>query len=171
MGHRIRHPVHFKAGNRRFMRRTPDILHDETGVSAVEFALLAPLLVFGLLAAVDLGFAISERMTIDHVLRAGAQGATDDVGIAAVGQILRTTAAKTMTVAETGTTGNDTSLALDVSRMCTCAAQPTVAVGCSTTCADSAPTQIFYALFASKTYAGLILPRFSLSKSLQVQIR
>jgi Flp pilus assembly protein TadG len=45
----------------------------EDGVSAVEFALIAPILFLSLLAMVDVGFAIHERMTIDHVLRAGAQ--------------------------------------------------------------------------------------------------
>lgn len=172
MGHRSRHLARFRTGKRRLWRGTPAALRDETGSIAIEFALLAPMLVFGLLAMVDLGLAISERMTINHVLRAGAQGATNNVGIAAVHEILRTTASKTMTVATNGATGDDTTLALDVGPMlCTCAAQPNVAVACSTNCAGDTPTQVFYVLTASKTYSGVILPRFPLSKTLQVQIR
>ena len=52
----------------------------EAGVSAVEFALFAPILFFALVAAVDVGLAEYERMTIDHVLRAGAQSAMVDQG-------------------------------------------------------------------------------------------
>lgn len=154
-----------------FRRTIGSFAGDDAGVSAVEFALLAPMLVFALLATVDLGLALTERMTIGHILRAGAQGATEDVGITSVDRILRTTAAKNMTVAAAGTTGDDSSLALTVSRICSCPDQPSVAVACSATCTGSAPTQIFYALSGQKTYAGLILPRFSQSGSLQVQVR
>jgi pilus assembly protein CpaE len=146
-------------------------MRDDEGVSAVEFALLAPMLIFALLAMTDLGLAISERMTIGHVLRAGAQGAAGDVGVADIDLILRTTAAKNMTLASAGSSGNDTSLALQVSRICTCAPNPSVVVVCSATCAGNTPTQVFYALSGQKTYAGLVLPRFSQSKALQVQVR
>lgn len=151
--------------------RAPRILRDAQGVSAVEFALLAPVLIFGLLATVDLGLALSERMTIGHILRAAAQGATTDSGTARIGEVLRATAAQNMTLAPAGTPGDDAALALEVSRLCTCPAEPTVAVVCSKTCADAAPTQIFYVLSASKTFAGLILPRMSQAMTLQVQIR
>lgn len=154
-----------------FRRTIGSFARDDAGVSAVEFALLAPMLVFALLATVDMGLALTERMTIGHILRAGAQGATEDVGITSVDRILRTTATKNMPVAAAGTTGDDSSLALTVSRICSCPGQPSVAVACSATCTGSAPTQIFYALSGQKTYAGLILPRFSQSRSLQVQVR
>jgi pilus assembly protein CpaE len=146
-------------------------MRDETGSVAIEFAFLAPMLIFGLLAMADLGLAISERMTMGHILRAGAQAATDNIGTAKVDHVLRTTAARNMTVAETGTTGDDTALAVAVDLICTCAAQPLVVVGCSVTCEGSTPTQVFYTLSADKTYSGLILPQFSLSRTLQVQVR
>ena len=155
-------------GNATVQRR---VLRDEAGVSAVEFALLAPMLVFAVLAMVDLGMALSERMTIGLVLRAGAQVATNNVGVVAITQAVRATAAQKMQLAAVGASGNDTLLALTVSRFCTCAGAPSLEVVCSTTCTANAPTQIFYALSGQKTYAGLILPRFSLTKSLQVQVR
>lgn len=148
-----------------------DVLRENDGVSATEFALLAPLLIFCILAMADLGLAISERMTIGHILRAGAQSATEDVGLARVDLLLRATAAKNMTVAAAAAAGTDTSLALTVRRICACATQPSVELACSTTCAQNAPTQIYYILSGTKTYAGLILPRFSQSKSLEVQVR
>ncbi|MEB3419099.1 TadE/TadG family type IV pilus assembly protein [Salipiger marinus] len=168
MGHLVRHP---KLGARPMVRAGTAALRDDRGVSAVEFALIAPMLVLSLLAMTDLGLAISERMTIGHILRAGAQGATHDIGVSAIDQILRTTAAQNMTLATAGTQGDDATLALDVGTLCSCAEEPDVAVACSTTCEGGTPTQIFYVLSAQKTYAGLLLPRFLQSKSIQVQVR
>ena len=152
-------------------RNLRDVMRKTDGISAVEFALLAPLLVFSILATVDLGLAISERMTIGHILRAGAQSATENVGNARVNLVMRTTAAKNMTVADAGAAGTDTSIALSVRQICACAALPSVAVACSTTCTPTAPTQIYYILSGTKTYAGLILPRFSQARTLEVQVR
>lgn len=143
----------------------------EDGVSAVEFALLAPMLVFALLATVDVGLALTERMAIDHVLRSGAQSATVAANVSTIDQVLRITAANNFTVAEPGAAGDDTSLALAVERICSCAGQPGTAVDCSTTCSGEAPTQIFYTLAGEKTYSGIVLPQFRLSPSVQVQVR
>ena len=154
-----------------FVRTVREVLHKTDGVSAVEFALLAPMLIFSVLATVDLGLAISERMTIGHILRAGAQTATQNAGITQISLVMRTTAAKNMTLVAAGSAGTDKAVALGVRQMCACAAQPAVAVACSTTCSPSAPTQVYYILTGSKTYAGLILPRFTQSKTLEVQVR
>lgn len=171
MGHLIQQGTRTQIADGALRHAASSFLREEKGVSAVEFALLGPMLIFGLLAMVDLGLALTERMTIGHILRAGAQGATQDAGIASIDNVLRATAAKNMTVAKAGTIGDDTTLGLDVRRICSCAAQPTVAVACSTTCAGETPTQIFYVLSANKTYSGLFLPRLSQAKVLQVQVR
>ena len=47
----------------------------DAGVSAVEFAVLAPVLIGGLLFLVDVGIAIGTRMEMDRNVRAGAQAA------------------------------------------------------------------------------------------------
>lgn len=171
MGHPIRLCSRSKTAEGAFGRTASLFMRDEKGVSAVEFALLGPMLIFGLLAMVDLGLALTERMTIGHILRAGAQGALEDIGIARVDDVMRATAAANMAVATVGGKGDDTTLALDVRRICSCAAQPSVAVACSTTCAGLSPTQIFYVLTANKTYSGLFLPRLSQGQVLQVQVR
>lgn len=171
MACRIRHQKHRNTAKRSFRRAIRKFMRDDQGVSAVEFALLAPMLIVSLLATADLGLAISERMTIGHILRSGAQSASADSGLAAIDRVLRSTAAKNMTVAEAGASGDDTALALEVNRLCSCPEAPAAAVICSTTCANDAPTQIFYVLSGNKTYSGLILPQFLQSKSLQVQVR
>lgn len=47
----------------------------ERGASAIEFALIAPLLVLLMLASADLAYAINQRMLMQHILRVGAQTA------------------------------------------------------------------------------------------------
>ena len=47
----------------------------EAGVAAMEFALFAPMIIFGLLTMVDIGRAVTERMEMDRNVRAGAQAA------------------------------------------------------------------------------------------------
>lgn len=49
---------------------------DRTGVAAIEFALIAPLLITLLGAAVDLGIAIDRSIRLENAARTGAQYAT-----------------------------------------------------------------------------------------------
>jgi Flp pilus assembly protein TadG len=142
---------------------------DQAGVSAVEFALFAPILFFGLVATVDIGLALYQRMTVDHVLRAGAQSAMADQGKDAVLKVLQTTAAKNFTVATQ--TADPEALSLSVDRYCACPENTGLAIACSTTCSGSAPTNIYYRLSATKTYSGIILPQMNFGPSLQVQVR
>lgn len=148
----------------------------EDGVSAVEFGLFAPVLFFALLAAVDLGMALYERMTMDHVLRAGAQSAMADQGAVQVKKVLDSTAAKNFVVAASTSTdlsytagGNP--ITLDVTRFCACPENTGVEVACSTTCAGSKPTFVYYRLEGSKTYDGMIIPSIDMDAQMQVQVR
>ena len=150
----------------------------DSGLSAVEFALLAPVLLFSLLATADIGLALSERMTIDHILRAGAQIAMADPGIPAVEDALESTAAATPSVSDD----------LDVStpiRYYACPenlgfAELDTSIVSGSTCAGGGHTYIFYHLAATKTYDGLFLPiniggltllEFELSSAIEVQVR
>jgi pilus assembly protein CpaE len=146
----------------------------EDGVSAVEFALIAPILFLSLLAMVDIGFAIHERMTIDHVLRAGAQEAMFDPGVVHVLKVLNTTAAKSFPA------GADAPV-FKVERNCACPQAKDVWVDCSTTCAGPTPTYVYYRLSGAKTYEGMIFNGqrsfgrdwmvITLAPTLQVQVR
>ncbi|MGQ7791080.1 TadE family protein [Faunimonas sp. B44] len=142
----------------------------------MEFALLAPILFFGLLATVDLGLALHERMSIDHALRAGAQSAMTDPGPAAVRRIVEETAGRNFTVAS-GTTDGTTflagqsPLAVEVERFCACPSSPDAAVGCGTACAGGQPTYVFYRLTGEKPYEGMLIPDLGLSAAVQVQTR
>lgn len=139
------------------------LLEAEGGVSAIEFALLAPVFVFSLLSAVDLGFAAFERMTIDHVLRAGAQSAMSGQDLDDVQKVLETTRAKNF--------GDTAPLAVAAVKICACPEAPSASVACLTVCAGSAPPSVFINLSASKTYNSIFLPNMTLSPSKQVQVR
>lgn len=139
------------------------------GASAVEFALVAPILAFVLLAGVDLALAISERMAMDHALRAGAQTAlAQDPGDSGVLQVIRDTAEQNFPAADGGL---DPEVALSATRFCACAEDPDYAVSCGTVCSGSTPTVIFYRMTGDKTYAGWIMPAFEVDRTMQVQIR
>ncbi|MCF3972586.1 TadE/TadG family type IV pilus assembly protein [Paracoccus salsus] len=139
-------------------RRLAAIVPAQRGASAVEFALLAPVLTLALLLTVDVGRALTEQMTIGSVLRTGAQSAIAGGDAATIGLSLN------------GSTA-DEALAVAVARICSCPENPQVRLDCSATCAGSAPTDIYYILSANKVFSGLLLPSLSLSRSLQVQVR
>jgi pilus assembly protein CpaE len=141
----------------------------EKGTSAVEFALFAPVLFFALVATVDVGLAEYERMTIDHILRAGAQSAMADQGQDQILKIVQDTASKNFTLSQT--TINSTTLAVAVDRFCACPDSPTAAVACTTTCTGLAPTFVYYRVSAAKIYAGMIMPAITMRPSVQVQVR
>lgn len=133
------------------------VLSAERGVSAIEFALLAPVLIMALLGTVDVGRALTEQMGLSSLLRTGAQTAMAGGDLARINHVLH--AAK------------DDSVTLDVVHVCACPENAGAAVDCSTTCAGPAPTAIYYSINAKKTFSGVLLPNIPLSRSLQVQVR
>lgn len=147
-------------------RRARGFARDEAGVSAVEFALVAPMIFFSLLAMFDVGIALRERIQLDHVLRSGAQAAMRDAGQAAVLDTLKKTVC--------GGTSTDCGALADVSfepepvPFCIC---PTTGVkdACTGTCAVR--PQKFYELSASKSYAGVFLPQFDFAPKVLVEVR
>jgi pilus assembly protein CpaE len=154
-------------------KKVGELKASEAGASAVEFALIAPVLALALVATADLGFAIYERMTIDHALRAGAQAAMADPGEAQVHKVVQSTLAQSAQLA------NATVAA--AKRYCVCPEnadiKPEVAPACGTTtpCVNAAPQLVFYRLEAGKSYQPMslpeVLPAFQLSSSMQVQVR
>lgn len=141
------------------------------GVSAVEFALLAPVLGFSLIATVDLGFGLSERMAMDHALRSGAQRAMADPGASEALATMRATATMNFTLDDQLPAAGVEPLSLSAIRYCACPENVGFAVTCSTICTGSKPTFIFYRMTAQKTYRPRLLPVMTFTRSAQVQIR
>ncbi len=138
----------------------------EDGVSAVEFALFAPILFTSLLVMVDVGFALYERMTIDHVLRAGAQEAMNDPGKARVQAVLDATAAESFLPADVPIFKvNDLK-----DPWCECPDNEGVYVTCATTCSGPTATSIYYTLEGKTTYDGIFMS-LDLASAVEVQVR
>ena len=147
----------------------------EGGADATEFALFAPVICYALLATVDIGMALHERMAMQHVLRQGAQAAMVDPGEDPVRDVLDETADKNFVLASEGEGDTYSSgaapISVAVDRFCACPAATRTEVDCSTSCAGTVPTFIYYAISASKDYDGIFLPRIDLGASLHVQVR
>jgi pilus assembly protein CpaE len=142
---------------------------DDRGVAAIEFAIVAPVLALGLIAATDLGFAEYERMTMDHTLRAAAQYAMTDPGVAAVCQRIQSLAGASYSVSCNGGAGD---LTANVKRYCACPDALTAEVTCSVTCGGE-HTYIFYRLTGTMKVTSNIVPSrlMDLASSVQVQTR
>lgn len=135
------------------------LVTDQRGASALEFALIAPILAIALLGTVDVGRALTEQMTLGSLLRTAAQAALaggDKVLIERVLDAANDDASIEFIVGEPG---------------CSCPESPAVLVSCYATCAGSASTSIHFSLTANKEFVGVFLPPIVLSKTLQVQVR
>lgn len=153
-----------------FTRMLARLRRDRSGVAAVEFSLLAPVLCFGCIATVDLGMALGERIAIDHVLRTGVASAMRDEGQTQVRKILVAAGRESFDVVQ-GSSGSADTLAVDAVRYCACPDNTGAAVACTTVCAGSLPTYVYYRLTARKIYSGMIVPDISFDASTRVQAR
>ena len=134
------------------------VLPAEQGASAIEFALLAPILIIALLGTVDVGRALAQQMALGSLLRTAAQSAIAGGDTSNVKRVLLAA-------------NDDASISVDVAQICACPESPQAAVACSTTCAGPGPTAVYYSLTAKKSFSGMFLPGTLLSRSVQVQVR
>lgn len=142
------------------------LLRSAAGVSAVEFAIVAPFLVMGTFTMVDVGTAVYEKMMINQVLRAGAQPAFAGADETEVRAVIEQSAGDNFAVAD-GDPGGD-ELVVDVTSYCACPGDAVVGVGCGAVCDSGQPAFRFYRLTAAKTFQGIMLPEFALSGTLEV---
>ena len=148
---------------------------DERGTAAIEFGLLAPILVLACLATVDVGLAIGERMEIDHTLRASSIGAMGDIGEEEVRDLVEAVASESFTIRSEDPDAIGTStehLAVAVERFCACPESVSAQVNCTSgTCANSAKPYLYYRLSAEKDYSPMLLPTIPLRGSVLVQVK
>lgn len=148
------------------------LVDHQGGLSAIEFALIAPIFVIGFVVMADIGLAAHHRMTIDHVLRTGAQSAMMDPGASTVLTVLETTAADSFSVGSSTVTGGKPPLTFATERYCVCPGNHGSQVPCSTICTGTAPaTLAFYSLSASSIYTGMLIPNLIFRPALEVEVR
>jgi Flp pilus assembly protein TadG len=136
---------------------------DCRGTAAIEMALLAPILIFALLAAYDLGNAIQKRMKLAHVVRVGVEAALDQ-GPSAPDQDALAEILWHMSTAA----GGD-QFVLEVERLCGC--PETAGTYTSCTCIDGQASFVYFRLEGSHLYSGNFLPSMPLITSRLVQVR
>ena len=137
-------------------------LNCESGSSAVEFAMIAPVLIVAVLSMADIGLAIHQSSQIDQALRNGAQVALTDPGEAAVQGVLSA-------VDQSGESEADT--IWTVERYCACPEAPQIKLVCTTTCDEERPTSIFYGIQGLRGYPGIFLPSRDLVRTAGVRVR
>lgn len=150
----------------RWLRSAVRFARDQRGVAAIEFALVAPVVVFALVAMADIGLAVRDRMALDHIVRTGAQAATTNPGTQAVLDVLDAASHGSLTRA-----GSAAALSVSVVQECACPDAPEVTVACATNCSGQKPTYIFYTLRADTVATGLILPNMAVASRARVQVR
>lgn len=141
--------------------RTNRVWSDTHGVSSIEFAFLAPILIGGVLMMVDVGMAVAERMEMDRNVRAGAQ--------AAMSLNNDSDAIRTIVLASAGSPDD---LTVDVATGCFCAS---VAAACTALCASGEEPEVFVDISASQPFDGIVarhlLPELTLNSGTRVRLR
>lgn len=137
------------------------------GVSATEFALLAPVLVLGAFATADAGMAIYERMMIGQALRAAAHQAVAGADENEIRTVLEEVASQNFTIASGDASPAD-ALVLAVSSYCACPGDTIVQVDCTAICQSGIGATPFVRLTATKTFDGVFLPEFGLEGAIDV---
>ncbi|MCC5986155.1 MAG: pilus assembly protein [Pararhodobacter sp.] len=150
----------------RWLQRAVRFVRDQHGLAAIEFALVGPIAVFGLVAMADIGLAVRDRMALDHIVRTGAQTAVANPGTDAVLNALHAASEGSLTRA-----GSVAALSVSVVQECACPEAPANSIACTTTCSGQKPTFIFYTLRADSVASGLLLPDMAVSSRARVQVR
>lgn len=125
-------------------RALPFLFRCERGGSAIEFALLAPLLIGAVLVLGLLGIQINHRIKMDQIVRAGALLAVTDPGSAAIEQRMREVAlAKGYENINTQGGSVPGVLHLQSPRSCFCLTTLNSVI-CGTECPDQRPAIVRY---------------------------
>ena len=125
----------------RFLKR---FARNRDGVSAVEFALVAPVLVFSLLGVVDIGNLVYQRTDMESALRAGIQyfmNGGDDL-------------AKAEQVVNVSWTTKPIGVSVIAERYCLCGA---VEHACNMLCDDDTYPMSFNRLRATAAFPGILV--------------
>lgn len=140
-----------------------NFLRSQAGVSALEFSLLAPIILLGSLSVADIAFLAYQRMAIDQILRIGAQQAMLDKSTSPTAEDI------VMTLKIMATSNK---FVANASRYCVCQnAIDSPHVACSTICTGSKPTLAFYSIRATSMSSNMLLPNVSLTSEIRVQVR
>jgi pilus assembly protein CpaE len=144
---------------------------DKRGTSAIEFAVMAPVLIVGLLIVTDVGLAVNDRMRLDQATRAGAEFAMNSVDD---GDTIEDMVKASATGAY-GTDLNDVDSEdipdVEAEMYCECPDAPGVVAACTALCTGDVVPSAYWRIEASKNYNGVFIPAFPLATQITVQTR
>jgi pilus assembly protein CpaE len=142
------------------------IANCEKGVSALEFAIFAPMLCLGLLAMIDVGMSVALRMELDRNVRSGAQAAiTLDNPALLIEGIVELSA------------GNPDDLTVRVDQVCFCRIDGELRElkSCELFCYPDPDNEVeplvFFEISATRPYTGPIFKERTILSETRVQIR
>lgn len=141
------------------------LLGDSSGAAAVEFALLAPLLILAFLGMVDLGFANYEHMRLDQIARDAAEAAMAGRQPAELVPLLDPATDPKRSI-------GGRAMTYSLKRVVQCAesslplSNPTGVI-----CADGRPPPVFIDITLNLIHPGFVLGEFRLESHLRVQQR
>lgn len=130
-------------------------IQNKRGVSTIEFALAAPMLIAATVAMADFGLAVNEKMRLVSAARAGAQAGFSNSGNQA--------AMQAAVLAATGLTPS--SITVTAATVCGCADGRTLV--CTATCADGSNLRTYVTVTVTELYPLLLsYPGFPSPQSL-----
>jgi pilus assembly protein CpaE len=147
------------------------LLKERYGVSAIEFAVAAPVLLLSVLTMTDVALAIKQRMNLDQATRAGAEYVLSGLSNTADVEQLVTAAATGDFSATHENLEGGSGPTVEVQSWCECTDAGEIVSCTGTVCGNAYPPAIYYELAASSTYDALFLPDFDVSSVIRVQTR
>ena len=143
------------------MIRRRRIAQASDGSAAVEFAIIAPVLILSILGMAEIGFSIHEASRIDQAMRNGVEVALDDPGAVQVEAVLDRA---------DWSDGQGTRSDWSVERRCECPSG-TAVCGTGSACSGNQQMDVFYDITGSRFYEGIFLSPRSVSRTASVQVR
>src|SRR5437870_6466727 len=121
--------------------------HDSSGIAAVEFGLMAPLLALSIICTVDLGLGIYRKMQVQNAAQAGAEYAVTH-GYLASAIATATTSATSFSAIKASP---------EPTRYCGCASGGgVVGAACGSTCPGGSSAGTYVTVSAQSTYTTLL---------------
>ena len=138
---------------------------DSSGSAAVEFAIIAPVLAAAVVGMIDVGQLFFERSKVNNALRLAAQTAMSDPGPEKIIDVLNT-------FNERSGFSDSLKFQYKAIRYCGCSDQHDhfTAVACKARCPSEDMPNIFYRISCGTNINGILLNRFEIAQSIEVQV-
>jgi Flp pilus assembly protein TadG len=141
------------------------------GTAGIEFAIMTPVLLGGLIIMTDIGLALNAQMNLDQAVKSGAQFVMGDVSNTTDLNRLMTAAATGASYDDPNNVNSENAPEFDTLQSCKCPGSDAT-VACNSYCASgSVLPYMYYDITGTQTYEAMTLPDFELRSTIRVQTR